>query len=167
MEDVQVTVRVKTGDASPGFRFVLGTILVIAGLACAIAGWRNVMHAVHPITDDAMSELLLGLTVMCFGAAIFGSPAVANVRQQFLGALAVTSMALLFDWVAFVPGPRAFRAGADPVNPGPPVSSVVGRVAFGFGAVFMDLFAIYAWQTAIKLLAKRFDTDKQADSSQT
>jgi hypothetical protein len=34
----------------------------------------------------------------------------------------------------------------------------VGRVAFGFGAVFMDLFVIYAWQTAIRLLAKRSDT---------
>jgi hypothetical protein len=38
------------------------------------------------------------------------------------------------------------------------VRSAVGRVAFGFGAVFMDLFAVYAWQTAIRLLAKRSDT---------
>jgi hypothetical protein len=159
MDDVQVTVRVKTAEAaSPGFRFALGTVLVIAGLACAIAGFRNVLHAVHPITDDAMSELLLGLCVLCFGAAIFGSPAAANVRQQFLGALAITAMALLFDWIAFVPGPRAFRAGASAVHPGGPVSSAVGRVAFGFGAVFMDLFAVYAWQTAIRLLAKKSDT---------
>ena len=158
MDDVQVTVRVKTANASTGFRFALGTILVIAGLACGIAGFRNVLHAVHPIMDDAMSELLLGLCVLCFGAAIFGSPAVANVRQQFLGALAITSMALLFDWIAFVPGQRAFRAGASAVHAGGPVSSAVGRVAFGFGAVFMDLFAIYAWQTAIRLLAKRSDT---------
>jgi hypothetical protein len=158
MDNVQVTVRAKGADASTGFRFALGIILVIAGLACAIAGFRNVSHAVHPVTDDAMSELLLGLCVLCFGAAIFGSPGVANVRQQFLGALAITSMAMLFNWIAFVPGPRAFRAGASTVHPGGAVSSSVGRVAFGFGAVFMDLFVVYAWQTAFRLLAKRSDT---------
>jgi predicted permease len=160
MDDVQVTIRVKNTEAvSPGFRFALGTVLVIAGLACAVAGFRSVLHAVHPITDDAMSELLLGLCVLCFGAAIFGSPAVANVRQQILGALAITSMALLFDWIAFVPGPRAFRAGASAAHPGGPVSSSVGRVAFGVGAVFMDLFVIYAWYAAMRLLAKKSDPD--------
>jgi hypothetical protein len=134
----------------------LGTILGIAGLACAFAGARSVMHAVNPVRDEAMSELLLGLCILFFGATLFLPPVVA-FAQQALGALGVTFMALLFDWIAFVPGQRAFRAGASAAHPGGPVSSSVGRVAFGFGAVFMDLFVIYAWQTAIKLLAKKPD----------
>ena len=157
LADAQIDVRVRTTQASPGFRMALGTILAIGGLACAVAGVRNLMHAVNPVRDEAMSELLMGLCILFFGASLFLPPVLA-FAQQVLAALGITFMALLFDWIAFVPGPRAFRAGASTVHPGGPVSSSVGRVAFGFGAVFMDLFVIYAWQTAIRLLAKRSDT---------
>jgi hypothetical protein len=161
MEDVHFTVRAKPTDASPGFRLALGTILSLAGLACAIAGIRSLQHAAHPVQDDAMCQFLLGFCILCCGATIFGG-AVPSVRQRLYGALAITSMALLFDWIAFVPGQRAFRAGASAAHPGPAVSSVVGRIAFGVGAVFMDLFAIYACQLAIRLLVTGSENGKPA-----
>jgi hypothetical protein len=166
---VRVDVRVTQSEAmsgSPGLRFALGTILVIAGLACAIAGVRDLRHAVHPLEDVAMSEFLLGLCVLTFGAATFGQP-IANVRQRFLGALAVTSMALLFDWIAFVPGPRAFHAGASASHPGQAVSSTVGRVAFGIGAVLFDLAAVYAWRVAIRALGTVSGIEQPRDANLT
>jgi len=162
--DVRVTQRDATG--SPGLRFVLGTILVIAGVACAAAGVRDLRHAVHPVEDTAMSEFLLGLCVLTFGAAIFGQP-VANFRQRFLGALAVTSMALLFDWIAFVPGPRSFHAGMSAGHPGQAVGSTVGRVAFGVGAALFDLVAVYAWCVAIRALGTVSGTEQPRDADLT
>jgi hypothetical protein len=166
---VRVDVRVTQGGAtsgSPGLRFALGAILVIAGLACAISGFRDLRHALHPVEDPAMSEFLLGLCVLTFGAATFGQP-VANVRQRFLGALAFTSMALLFDWIAFVPGPRSFHAGASAGHPGQAVGSTVGRVAFGIGAVLFDLAAVYAWGVTIRALGTASRIEQPPDANLT
>ncbi|GEM_PF-5167023 len=166
---IRVDVRVTQSEAtsgSPGLRFVVGTILMMAGLACAVAGVRDLRHAVHPVEDAAMSEFLVGLCVLAFGAATFGQP-VANVRQRFLGALAVTSMALLFDWIAFVPGPRSFHAGASASHPGQAVSSTVGRVAFGIGAVLFDLAVVYAWGVAIRALRTDSGIEQPRDANLT
>jgi hypothetical protein len=76
-------------------------------------------------------------------------------------------MALLFDWIAFVPGPRVFHAGASASHPGQPVSSTVGRVAFGIGAVLFDLAAVYAWQVAIRALGKASEGEQPGDPSLT
>jgi hypothetical protein len=64
-------------------------------------------------------------------------PPVAGARQYIFGALAITRMALLFDWVAIVPGPRDFHAGASAIHRGGSVNSTFGRVAFGLFAVFL------------------------------
>ncbi len=161
---VRVGVRVRQTDGSPQLRFAIGTVLVIAGVACTVAGVRDLRHVVHPIEDPAMSEFLLGLVVLSFGAAIFGQP-VATVRQRFLGACAFTSMALLFDWVSFVPGPRSFNAGSSASHPGPPVSSVTGRIAFGIGAILFDLAALYAWQVAIRSLRSVAEDPQRRDAN--
>jgi hypothetical protein len=68
-------------------------------------------------------------------------------------------MALLFDWVAFAPGPRDFHAGASSIHRGGSVNSTVGRVAFGLFAVFLDLFAIYAWRQTLRQRKRRATTD--------
>ena len=92
--------------------------------------------------------------MLSFGAATYGQP-VANTRQWSLGAMAITSMALLFDWIAFVPGPRLFTTGASASHQGAPVGSGVGRVAFGVGAILFDLAALYAWRVAIRSLREK------------
>jgi hypothetical protein len=69
-------------------------------------------------------------------------------------------MALLFDWIAFVPGAREFHAGSSASHPGGPVNSTFGRVVFGIGAVLMDLFAFYVWRLAIRLLMTESETKK-------
>jgi hypothetical protein len=47
---------------------------------------------------------------------------------------------------------RVLRRAAG--DPGGPVSSALGRVVFGVVAVLMDLFAIYVWRLAIRLLMR-------------
>jgi hypothetical protein len=97
--------------------------------------------------------------LILFAGVSISMPPVAGVRQYLFGALAITCMALLFDWVAFVPGPRDFHAGASAIHRGGPVNSTLGRVAFGLFAVFCDLFAFYAWRRTLQQLKRRADTD--------
>jgi hypothetical protein len=99
----------------------------------------------------------MGILILFAGVSISMPPA-AGVGQYLSGALAITCMALLFDWVAFVPGPRDFHAGSSAIQHGGSVNSTVGRVAFGVFAIFCDLFALYAWRQTIRVFKRRADS---------
>jgi hypothetical protein len=127
--------------------------LGITGLAAAVVGFRKLLLASNPLHDEAMAMTLVGFCILFFGVVIL-LPNVVGFRQRLFLALSVTCMALAFDWVAFVPGPRQFRAyaGSAAGHLGGPVSSTVGRVAFGIVAIMMDLFSLYAWRLSLRLL---------------
>jgi hypothetical protein len=82
----------------------------------------------------------------------FVLPDEALRTRAVLGALVVTGLALCFDWVAFGPGERRFTAGASSSGAGvhTPVSSGVGRFAFGFGALLLDAAAVWFWILALR-----------------
>jgi len=145
-------------EYSPRVRLVIGAALAIGGLIMSVAGLRQLLLVAHPLQSSEMAGVLMGLLVLFAGVSI-SMPPVAGVRQYLFGALAITCMALLFDWVAFVPGPREFHAGASAIHRGGSVNSTVGRVAFGTFAVFCDLFALYAWRTTLRQLKRQADTD--------
>lgn len=150
--------------ASPRMRIALGTALGIGGLGVAVVSIRNLLLAANPLQDEAMALTLVGLCVLFFGATIC-LPDVVEFRQRLFLALTVTCMALVFDWIAFVPGPREFHAGSSASHPGGPVNSTFGRVVFGFAAALMDLFALYVWRLSIRLLMTGSETKKPADAS--
>jgi hypothetical protein len=145
-------------EYSPRVRLAIGGALGVGGLIMAVAGFRQLLLVAHPLQSSEMAGALMGLLILFSGASI-SMPPVAGVRQYVFGALAVTCMALLFDWVAFVPGPRDFHAGASAINRGGSVSSTVGRVAFGTFAIFCDLFAFHAWRKTLQQLKRHADTD--------
>jgi hypothetical protein len=138
-------------EVSPRVRITVGTALGIGGLAVTIAGLRNLLTAASPLQDGATPATLIGLCFLFCGVTIF-LPPVVGFRQRLFQALAITCMALLFDWVAFVPGPRQFAAGSSATHAGGPVNSAFGRVAFGVAAVLGDLFAFYVWRLTVRLL---------------
>lgn len=137
--------------ASPGFRMALGAILGVAGVSLVIVSFRHLLLVTNALQDQSMLGTLLGVCLVFFGVTIL-LPQEVSVRQRLFQALAVTSMALMFDWIAFVPGPREFHAGASASHPGAAVNSTFGRAVFGVGAVLMDLFAFYLWQLSTRLL---------------
>jgi hypothetical protein len=138
-------------EASPRVRLALGTALSIGGLVIAIVSFRKLQLAAIPLQDAAMSLMLVGLCILFFGATI-SLHNVVGFRQRLFLALAVSCMALAFDWIAFVPGPREFHSGSSASHPGGPVNSTFGRVVFGVVAVLMDLFTVYVWRLSIRLL---------------
>ena len=66
-------------------------------------------------------------------------------RTLLLGGGAVGALAVVFHWVAFGPGPRAFGGSVSIpfVSMSGPRSEWAGRAAFGFGAVLMDVFLVW------------------------
>ncbi len=151
-------------EASPRMRIAIGTVLGTVGLAGAMVGFRKLLLAWSPLQDEAMAMTLIGLCILFFGVMI-SLPNVVGFRQRLFLALSVTCMALAFDWVAFIPGPREFyaHAGSAAVHVGAPVSSTLGRVAFGIVAVMMDFFAFYAWRLSLRLLMTGTEAEKSAD----
>lgn len=138
-------------EASPRVRAIVGAGLSIGGVVLTVVGCRRLLLAADPLQDEALSMTLFGPAMFFFGLAAM-LPNVVGFPQRLFQALAITFMALLFDWVAFVPGPRQFHTGSSGLHPGAPVSSTTGRVVFGIVAILMDLFAVYAWRLAIRLL---------------
>jgi hypothetical protein len=122
-------------EYSPRVRLVIGAALGVGGLITTVAGLRQLLVVVHPLQSSEMAGVLMGLLILFSGVSI-AMPPVGGIRQYLFGALAITCMALLFDWVAFVPGPRDFHSGASALHRGGSVNSTVGRVAFGLFAVF-------------------------------
>ena len=145
-------------EYSPRVRLVIGAALGVGGLIMTVAGFRQLLLVAHPLQSSEMAGVLMGFLILFAGVSI-SMPPVVGVRQYLFGALAITCMALLFDWVAFVPGPRDFHSGASAIHRGGSMNSTFGRVAFGMFAVFCDLFAFYAWRKTLRQLKRHADTD--------
>ena len=144
-------------------RLVIGALLAVCGLLMTAAVFRTLLSVANPLADPNMAGLLMGLLILFAGLSIC-QPPVGGVRQYLFGALALTCFALLFDWVAFMPGPRDFHSGSSSLRQGGHVNATLGRVAFGVFAVFCDLFALHAWRLTIRLLLTGSVTRKPAAS---
>jgi hypothetical protein len=140
-----------TTEASVGFRRALGAIFVVAGILFAVFTSRVLLRAAAPLQDEALAGLLLALCLV-FAGGLLAFPNGGAFQQRLLQVLLVTSMALLFDWVAFAPGPRQFATGASASHPGAAVKAKFGREVFAVGAVLMDLLACYLWSVTIAVL---------------
>jgi hypothetical protein len=136
---------------SPRARLVIGALLAVGGLLMTVAALRTLLFVANPLADSNMAGLLMGLLIL-FAALSICQPPVGGVRQYLFGALAITCFALLFDWVAFMPGARDFHSGSSSIHRGGHVNATFGRVVFGVFAVFCDLFALHAWRLTLRLL---------------
>ena len=88
-----------------------------------------------------------GLIFVFGGALILLPPAHAQQGQLPLVALTVTSLAVVFNWVAFGPGERDFAgplssAGGTATGT---TGEMTGRLFFGFIALLMDFAALGLW----------------------
>jgi hypothetical protein len=66
-------------------------------------------------------------------------------RTFLLGGGVVGALAVVFNWVAFGPGPRAFGGSVSIpfVSVSGPSSEWTGRAAFGVAAALMDVFLVW------------------------
>lgn len=140
-----------TNELSRGARMALGAVLTLAGIACLISGVMDSSGGI-PFSDDRWLKLPLGFVVGCTGINI-AVPEDALRTRAVMGAFVATGLALSFDWIAFGPGERHFTGGASASGAAvhTPVSSGVGRFAFGIGALLLDAAAVWFWIYALRL----------------
>jgi hypothetical protein len=125
---------------------IVGFAALIAGLfPLAIAlGW----FALPP------SKLHAPTWVVGVGGAFFNLCGLAILMPErfsrargFLASLAVTALAIVFNWVAFGPGERKFSAtlSLGTFMAASPSSENAGRAVFGLFAVLVSLLALWGW----------------------
>ena len=124
---------------------LMGAAFVLAGLyPLAVA-----IGVAHPAPATVHAPLwVVGLAGACFvlvGTAFLAPRDDVRMRGLVVG-LTVTSLAIIFDWIAFGPGERHFSGGISFVGAAVRTSDeTAGRVAFGIAALLLDAFALWGW----------------------
>jgi hypothetical protein len=131
---------------SPAGRNAVAAIAALAGagLVAVAAGIipadESTFHAPHWVVGAC------GFLFIVAGFLVI-VPATMPHLRNFLGAALLSLFATVPGWIAFGSGPRVFGGSfsfggvAGATHPG----EIAGRIAFGFFAVLLGLFAAYAW----------------------
>ena len=127
-----------------------GLLVMVVGLGIAAVAAGHIGKPPAKLAFDAVAVLIAGLGLL-FTGAILVLPERHAGSRTLMGALMITSIALLFDWVAFGPGERRFTGSIPNANMN--VRShfwdVPGHVLFVSGALLFDLMALWAWMRAL------------------
>ncbi|HET7364598.1 MAG TPA: hypothetical protein VFJ70_13610 [Burkholderiales bacterium] len=118
---------------------------MIAAVGAALATF-GAAGALRAASGMQLVALPAGLAFVFAGAFVLLPERLATTRLA-LGVLMVTSLALVFDWVAFGPGERRFTGtvGAGGAAVSSPVGETAGRAFFGLFALLFDIAAIGLW----------------------
>jgi hypothetical protein len=101
---------------------------------------------------DPVVGLTSGLALIFLGATLVVPERQTRIRA-WIGALMITSIAVMLDWIAFGPGDRQAGRGASSQ-----LREVSRQILLESGAVLFNLMALWAWfrtrRTAWKKTAK-------------
>ncbi|CAN0175586.1 unnamed protein product, partial [Phaeothamnion confervicola] len=113
---------------------------IVALAAGIIPADESAFHAPHWVIGAC------GFVFMIAGFLVV-VPETMSRMKNFLAAVMLSLFAAIPGWIAFGSGPRvfggsiSFGAMTSATHPG----EMVGRIAFGFGAVLLGLCAAYVW----------------------
>jgi len=126
----------------------LGLLLIAAGLGAVVASqfWKPAPR----LPVDAVTAVIAALGIV-FAGATLAAPERRPGLRAWTGALLVTSIALLLDWVAFGPGERRFTGspGANAAAGPHQLREMSLRLLLAIGAVLFDLMALWAWMRVL------------------
>jgi hypothetical protein len=125
-----------------------GLLAMTAGLGVTVLAASHLGKAVGKL--DPVIGLIAGLTLVFVGAILVVPERNRNLRTWF-GALMITSIALLFDWLAFGPGERRVTNGIASASNGVRTHfwEVPGQILFASGLLLFNLMAWWAWMRAL------------------
>jgi hypothetical protein len=131
-----------------------GLLAIAAGLGIAALA---AIHLGKPAGRfDPVVALTAGLAFAFAGATLVISERRKRARA-WIGALMITCVALLFDWVAFGPGEPRVTSGISNANTGVRTHfwQMPARVLLVSGALLFNLMALWAWLRALWRKAAR------------
>ena len=157
---------------SPRMAILVALLFIVIGLAATPLTAKLVAPGWHPAADapPLLVQYSFGLIFVLAGFAIIigygvgrgvdangnlpaDAPLWLYVTQQLLVLGIVGTMGALFSWISIGSGPRAFTMST-PIGTSPVGNSVIGRIAFGFGAVLFWIFFVAVAVIAARRLLK-------------
>jgi hypothetical protein len=132
-------------------QFTIGVLVVAAGL-CIVALAANYVGRSGGRFDPVVG-LIAGLA-LAFAGAILVVPERQGRTRAWFGALMITAIALLFDWLAFGPGEPREAAALGGAAARLHFWQVPGRILLASGALLFDLMALWAWFRARRVRRK-------------
>lgn len=137
-------------SVSPGVRLTLGLLLTAGGLVLFVLG--VVASAAPSLNGSRVIVASVGVLLAASGV-LLGQWVTAGSRlSDALGGAVVTSMAVIFGWVAIYGEASGFSGGVSiggaAVTTGGSVT--VARIAFGTGALLLGLASLWAWKRALR-----------------
>ena len=147
---------------SPGARVAIGLAFIVGGTGIVIFSAWVLRSQLETKDADPLAAIAGGVFLALVGA-LFVVPVRFARWRAVLGAACFTSIAWVFDWIAFGPGERQFSGGFSvgglgiSGNPG----ETFGRIVFGIVAALMDLAAVCMWVVCLRVLLAQFGKPDQ------
>lgn len=134
-----------------GLRRVLGILLTGGGLALAGFG-LGPLDSASDTSEARILGMSLGVLLAASGVLVGQWAATGSRSYHALGGLVMTSMAVMFGWVAFFGRASGFSGGASvggiAVGWGGGVTAA--RIAFGLASVLTGCASLWAWRQALR-----------------
>jgi len=141
-------------DRTPGrgLRWALGIVLTGGGLVLAGVGLGSLNSASDGSIEARVLGTDLGVLLAASGVLVGQWVATGSRTYHALGGLVMTSMAVMFGWVAFFGQASGFSVnagvGGAAVSSGGGVTAA--RIAFGFASVLTGLASLWAWRQVLR-----------------
>jgi hypothetical protein len=141
----------EAGSTGRGLRRVLGILLTGGGLALAGVGLAP-MTAASDTSEARVLGISVGVLLAASGVLIGQWVATGSRSYHALGGLVMTSMAVMFGWVAFFGRASGFGVGAGVGGTAVSLGGGVmaARIAFGIASVFVGLGSLWSWRQVLR-----------------
>jgi hypothetical protein len=140
------------GESGRGLRWALGIVLIGGGLVLAGLGLGSLNSASEPSVEAAVLGTSVGVLLAASGVLIGQWVTTGSRTYHALGGLVMTSMAVMFGWVAFFGQASGFSAGVSvggaAVHAGGGVTAA--RIAFGIATVLTGLASLWSWRQVLR-----------------
>jgi hypothetical protein len=139
------------GTIGRGPRRAIAVVLTGGGLLFLGLGLEQLNSASNAAAEGRAFGISVGVLLAASGVLIGQWVATGSRLYHALGALVVTSMAVMFGWIAFFGQASGFSVGAGvgraAVSTGGGVS--VARIAFGIAAGLLGLASLWSWKQVL------------------
>jgi hypothetical protein len=133
-------------------RWALGLLLTGGGLALLAVGLRVAPSDSASLNESRVFVICVGVLLAASGVLAGQWAATGSRLYHALGAVAITSMAVLFGWVAIYGQAAGFSGGVNiggaAVTSGGSVTPA--RIAFGIASILVALASAWAWKQVFR-----------------
>jgi hypothetical protein len=143
---------VANDTARSGVRWALGLLLTGGGLALLTVGLGVAPSDSNSLDESRVFVICVGVLLAASGVQAGQWVAMGSRLSYAFGAAAITSLAVLFGWVAIYGQAAGFSGGVSIGGAAvTPVASVAAaRIAFGIASIVFGFASLWAWKQVLR-----------------